>query len=241
VGVDAVARDGSDAPGLSLVGNWSAESAASGSVPDDSGYARSPIVLRSGAVIDTAGDASIQLDGSTGYADLVGPVVDETGSFTVSVRVRADVQVLATKPVGYRAQVVGQRISSSAPGHSWALWYERAATGDRWYFGRTGADGSGAVLASVPSEDVANDGVVDLTGVYEATDGEIRLYVADARQRPEDQQEAFTVASQGAGEFAVGRGHLTTAADSYFAGDVMGVRVWAGGMSPAQLSEVVGE
>ncbi len=163
-------------------------------------------------------------DGSAGYAATGGPVVDESGSFTVSGRVRLDVAELAAKPVGYRAMVAGQQAS---PGESsWALWAVKPADGVyQWKFTRTavGADGKVTQSAEVPGGDIAEtDTWVQVTGVFDAQEswewrdpadatksetryGELHLFVGEFDQES-DSASGFPAPQFGTGTLSVGRG-----------------------------------
>ncbi|MEI5103887.1 LamG-like jellyroll fold domain-containing protein [Streptomyces sp. PmtG] len=107
-------------PANELVGHWDATISSGGQViespedPDDPSsasfpYRRGPLDLSASGARLTGEDAtSLVLDGRSGYASAGGPVVDETGSFTVSARVRLTKAEFAGKPLGYRALVAGQ-------------------------------------------------------------------------------------------------------------------------------------
>ncbi|AWZ16734.1 LamG domain-containing protein [Streptomyces sp. ICC1] len=195
----------------------------------------------------TLNEGALKLNGTTQAATAAGPVVDDSGSFTVTAEARLDNTALLTKPDGYKAQVIGQR---TATGSSWSLWFEK--TGVRtepdeqdptkmlsfaegtWHFGRLTADGSGTSVASdLPAE--LNAGV-QVTGVHNAQDGTITLYVGAAGQ---SQPKAYTAAA-GTGELAVGKGFTDSAWGSFLPGEVKGMRLWSGAVKDAQqVSDVV--
>lgn len=156
---------------------------------------------------------ALVLDGSAGYASATGPVVDETGSFTVSARVQLDSAKLASKPVGYEALVAGQQ--ASAGESSWALWAVKPADGVyQWKFTRTavGADGKVTQSAEAPGGDIAEtDTWVQVTGVFDAQEpwertdpadsaktetryGRLHLYVGEFDQ-PSETASGFTTPS----------------------------------------------
>jgi hypothetical protein len=145
--------------------------------------------------------------------------------------------VLAAKPDGYTAQIVGQR---SADGSAWGLWYELVAHDGTaplglWHFGRLNADGT---FTGVTSEDTAEmDTPVQITGVFDAQDKVARLYVG-GEQTGGDQAFAPVVAT---GDFAVGEGPDGTGWGHYLPGAVSDVRVWAGAMADeTQINTAVG-
>ncbi|MGW4273291.1 LamG domain-containing protein [Streptomyces seoulensis] len=228
-----------------LVANWSADQAGGSTVADTaSGYGRT-LTLSNGAHID---DQAIMLDGADDAATTAGPVVDDTGSFTVTTLVSLDGGELAKKSAGYTAQVLGQR---TADGSSWGLWYQLTGTQSvwddvtleeknvpvgYWRFGRLNADGT---FNAVSSEEVAMvDGAVQLTGVFDAQAGTISLYTGT---EPNGDALAYT-AKAGSGDFAVGKGFTGGAWKHFLPGRVAEVRLWAGAMASVdQIADTVGE
>ncbi|MFJ6988641.1 MULTISPECIES: LamG-like jellyroll fold domain-containing protein [unclassified Streptomyces] len=230
---------------VELVADWSADRGSGTAVTDTtSGYGRT-LTLAGGASLD--GEA-IVLDGVDGAATAAGPVVDDTGSFTATTLVSLDGDALKDKSVGYTGQVIGQR---SADGSAWGLWYRLTGrttvpdeeTGEEktvpvgdWYFGRLEPDGS---LSAVRSEESAVvDGAVRATGVFDAQDGEISLYLGGV-QNGDD--KVFS-AKAGSGDFALGKGFSAGAWQHFLPGRVAETRMWAGAMAgPDQIEELVGD
>ncbi|MFJ9564974.1 LamG-like jellyroll fold domain-containing protein [Streptomyces fuscichromogenes] len=227
-----------------LVADWDPSAATGTTVADTtSGYSPS-LTLSGGASLDGTG---IVLDGTDDAATAAGPLVDDTGSFTVTTVVQLDSAALAAKPVGYMGQVLGQR---SADGSAWGLWYELTGTDTDpetdaivpvglWHFGRLNTDGS---FTGVVSDDIANLGsAVRLTGVFDAqsgTTGTVSLYVGDAQN---GDATAYT-ATPGTGDFAVGKAYVNSAWGHYLPATVSDIRVWAGAMaSQEQIVETVGD
>ncbi|MET8170812.1 LamG-like jellyroll fold domain-containing protein, partial [Streptomyces sp. NPDC005329] len=84
--------------GVELVADWSADRGSGTTIADTtSGYGRS-LTLGGGASLD---GESIVLDGVDDAATTAGPVVDDTGSFTVTALASLDATALAGKSVGY--------------------------------------------------------------------------------------------------------------------------------------------
>ncbi|MEU3280680.1 LamG domain-containing protein [Streptomyces antibioticus] len=231
--------------GAELVADWSADRGAGATVPDGTSYGRS-LNLEGGASLD---GESIVLDGTNDAATAAGPIVDDTGSFTVTTLVSLDADVLKNKSAGYVGHVVGQRASD---GSAWGFWFDLTGTqtvlvevGDeleertlpvgRWRFGRF-ADGA---FSAVESEEVVvEEGMVRLTGIFNAQDGTISFY-AGAEQKGDD--KPFT-ARIGSGDFAVGKGFTDGSWRHYLPGRVAEVRLWAGAMASSdQVSETVGD
>ena len=226
--------DGQGNRQVELVGSWQPAGQTGTAVADTvSGYGRS-LGLSGGASLT---DDGLVLDGTDGAATTPGQLVDDTGSFTVTAGVALNSTVLAAKPDGYTAQIVGQR---DADGSAWGLWYELVAHDGTeligfWHFGRLNADGT---FTGATSGDVAElDTPVQITGVFDAQDGAVRLYVGAA---PNDVAQAFTPAVA-AGDFAVGEGPSGTGWGHYLPGAVSDIRVWAGAMADeVQVSSTVG-
>ncbi|MGW7452388.1 LamG domain-containing protein [Streptomyces sp. NPDC054787] len=229
-------------PHVDLAGAWDL-STPGATFADISGNGRAlapttGTTVRSGALV---------LDGTTQAATAAGPVVDDTGSFTVTAEAKLDNARLVDKPNGYRAQIMGQR---TATGSSWGLWFEKTGTRTEpseldptqmvtfaegtWHFGRLTADGSGPSVAG-DSPAALNAGV-QVTGVHNAQDGTIALYVGAVGQ---GQPKAYT-ASAGTGELAVGKGFTNSTWGNFLPGEIKGMRLWSGAMKDAQqISDTV--
>lgn len=185
------------------------------------------------------------LDGVSGFAAAPGPVVDETGSFTVTARVRLDAAQLARKPVGYVAHVVGQQLGGET---SWGIWYRQDTVDGgtpqgRWYFGRSAVDGSATVkdsatVSSVDFADLDKEPVVQLTGVYDAVDDTLRLYINEAEQAV-DEDQAFPHPQQGVGELSIGRGRSGGRWGHHLPGEIGEVRLWTGAMNRQGIADKV--
>ncbi|MYR42124.1 LamG-like jellyroll fold domain-containing protein [Streptomyces sp. SID5910] len=137
-----------------------------------------------------------------------------------------DGAAVCTWGTGRVGQVVGRR---AADGSTWGLWYEAAR------FGRLNADGTYAAVTS--AEAARPDEPVRLTGVYDAQDGEVKLYIGTTQNG-----EAHSVPTpSGSGVLTVGG---TTDGESWtrhLPGRIRDVRVWAGAADSAQqLMEMTG-
>ncbi|MEU9992860.1 LamG domain-containing protein [Streptomyces sp. NPDC048045] len=239
-----------------LVADWDASSSIGTQVKELSPYPAPALALSStGAVLDEDNNTLV-LDGTSGYASAAGPVTDETGSFTVSAHLRLDADKLASKPVGYQAQVAGQAIGGES---SWALWVVKpAADTYQWKFTRTavGPDGKVTQSAEVAAGDPAevNTGV-DVTGVFDAQEtwqqtdpadsskaedrmGQLHLYVGGLEQPGED-KSGFSAIQQGTGALSAGRGAANGSTGYYLPGSLESLRVWTGAMSADQIRSQV--
>ncbi|MFB7467326.1 LamG-like jellyroll fold domain-containing protein [Streptomyces sp. NPDC056224] len=239
---DASLRDSAGKPYVDLAGAWNLSTAGT-TFADTSGNGR--------ALTPTTGtpvkDGALDLNGTTQAATAAGPVVDDTGSFTVTAEAKLDNAHLIDKPDGYKAQVIGQR---TATGSSWGLWFRKTGTKTEpseddptqmvtsvegnWHFGRLTADGTGtSVVSDFPA---ALNAGVQVTGVHNAQDGTITLYVGAVGQA---QPKAYT-ATVGSGELAVGKGFTNSAWGNFLPGEIKGMRLWSGAMKDEQqVSETV--
>lgn len=242
---EVLLKTSEDFNGAELVADWSAERGSGTAVADTtSGYGRT-LTLSGGAQVD--GD-SIVLGSAEAAAVTPGPVVDDSGSFTATTLVALDGDELLKKGVGYKGQVLGQR---TADGSSWGFWYE--LTGQKtvwndeaaaektvpvgfWRFGRLSADGK--TFTTVDSmESAVVDSRVRLTGVHNASDGTISLYLGAVQN---DDAKVFT-AQVGSGDFAVGKGFTGGKWQHFVPGHIAEVRLWAGAMGGfKQIEETVG-
>ncbi|MFF4654446.1 LamG domain-containing protein [Streptomyces sp. NPDC001381] len=231
--------------GVELVADWSADRGSGTTIADTtSGYGRS-LTLSGGASLK---EESIVLDGVDGAATTAGPIVDDTGSFTITALASVDADTLKDKSVGFTGQVAGQR---TADGSAWGFWYEltgKSTVWDEdageektvplglWHFGRLNTDGTFSAVASEEAVDVA--GTVRMTGAFNAQDGTLSLYLGGV-QNGDD--KAFT-AKIGSGDFAVGKGFSNGGWEHYLPGRVAEVRLWAGAMAGSdQVEETVGD
>ncbi|MFI9757919.1 LamG domain-containing protein [Streptomyces sp. NPDC051963] len=147
---DEVAKEAkaseSDVPTVELVADWNVETSSGASVSELTPYPIGAMSLKSGASLD--GESStLVLDGSGGHASVLGPAIDETGSFTVSAQVQLNPAELNKKPDGYQAQIASQ---SGSGGASWALVVQKlAADAYLWKFVRTTPSGTSVATADV--------------------------------------------------------------------------------------------
>lgn len=247
---------GSEAPPNELVAMWDASAAKGTEITEGTPYPAAAMKLSSTGATLNEDDNALLLDGTSGYASTTGPVLDENGSFTASARVRLDSAKLSGKPIGYEAQVTGQRTGTES---SWALWVTKPAEDTyRWRFTRTSVDGTGKATqsASVPGEENAElDTWVQVTGIFDAQEawewtdpddpektetryGKVHLYVGDSDQASLD-RAGFTAEQQGTGELALGRGTGSGSTGHYLPGAVEELRIWAGAMSAEQIRSQV--
>ncbi|MFI6434367.1 LamG-like jellyroll fold domain-containing protein [Streptomyces sp. NPDC050759] len=234
--------DANDAPSVELMGAWNPDGASGSTLADTtSGYGRA-LTLSGGASLD--GQALV-LNGTDGAATSPGPVLDDTASFTATTLVDIDRDALLSKPVGYTAQVVGQR---SADGSAWGFWYQLTGTDidpetdttipvGNWYFGRLNKNGSFDGVVSDEAADLGSP--VRMTGTYDAPSGTIHFYLG-----PDENGFSVThpyTAVAGSGEFAAGEGYVGGAWGHQLPGRITDIRLWAGAMANQQVTDTVGD
>ncbi|MFI6495506.1 LamG domain-containing protein [Streptomyces sp. NPDC050564] len=243
-------------PANELVAQWDATSAKGTEIPENTAYPLSAMKLSGTGATLNEEDNALFLDGTAGYAAATGPVIDESGSFTVSASVRLDSEALKTKPVGYQAQVAAQRLGGES---SWALWVVKPADDTyQWKFTRTavGPDGKVTQSAEVPAADVAaTDTWVQVTGTFDAQEswewtdpsdgskteiryGKLHLYVGEYDQ-PSEGGAGFTTPQQGSGDLSLGRGTAAGSTAHYLLGGLQDLRIWTGAMTADQVRSQV--
>ncbi|WP_079193633.1 LamG domain-containing protein [Streptomyces sp. CB02488] len=238
-----------DVPTNELVAHWDAAAATATAIPESPStlYAPGSLTLAGGAV-PNADRSAVVLNGTTAYASVAGPVVDDSGSFTVSASVELDSEALAAKPVGYTGQIAGQRTGNES---AWALWVTKPADDAyQWKFTRTARGANGQVIqsAEVMDDELAEtDTWVQVTGVFNAQEslesddlsyGKLHLYVGPLAQ-PSGENADFTAAQAGSGELAIGRGAKGGAVGNYLPGSLESLKVWTGAMTADQVSAQV--
>ncbi|WP_406305001.1 LamG domain-containing protein [Streptomyces sp. NBC_00885] len=239
-------------PATALVAEWNAGPAIGSEIKDVSGYGRPALALSAeGAKLraDEAGTSTLALDGVQGFAAAQGPAVDETGSFTVSARVRVDGAEWAAKPIGYHGIVAGQKLAGES---SWALVLTKFDTDvSAWSFVRTAVDEGGNVTerVEVQADDVMGDfdTPIDVTGIFDAaattpgdpdTSGRLRLFIGSTPHGG-GPHAGLTSRAQGTGELAVGRGVDGGSLEHYLPGSLDRLRIWSGAMSADGLWHVL--
>ena len=160
-----------------------------------------------------AGSASLKLDGTAGYAQSSGPVVDTTKSFSLSAWVRlSDVS---------RSQTFISQQATTLSG--FALHY--SATSQRFAFSRYNSDVAAPTARRSTSLTAPVTGVwTHLTGVYDAVGQTVQLYV---NGRPQGAPVAFTTPWAATGPLQIGRFHNSAGYVEYFNGLIDEVHVWS--------------
>ncbi|MFE3122433.1 LamG domain-containing protein [Streptomyces hydrogenans] len=235
-----------------LVAQYNPLGASGPSLPDSSGYGNT-LTMASGASLN---GETIALDGVDDSATTARPLVDDTGSFSVTTSVAVDQQKFATLPDKTRLQVLGQR---TAAGASWGIWFEKTGTMPvesdeepadpeappvfenvpvgRWHFGRvdaSGTDPAGTVLSVQSEKTYVPSDVVEVTGVFDATSKTIRLFIGGTGNAVPLVYESRV----GTG-FAVGKAWTGSTWSSFFPGTIRDIRLWAGAFTNDEQVQAV--
>lgn len=250
---EARTRDANNQGYVELVAQHNPNGASGSALQDGSGYGHT-LTMADGASLT---DGNIVLDGVDDSASTARPLVDDTGSFTVTSAVVVDPQKLAAMTDKSRMQVVGQHTST---GSSWSIWFERDGTvsipeldqdgkqkrdaqgnpimkdapAGRWHFGRWSPEGTTSVESQ---ERFAPQGLIRVTGVFDAHSQTITLYAGT-----NEQGSLMDYQAEIASGFTVGKERTGAGAwGSYMSDKIGDIRVWAGALSgPEQVETVVG-
>ena len=226
---------------IALVGNWDATAVAdAGVIKDVSDYARPSLTNTTGAVVN---DGWLTLNGTTGAASAAGPFMDDSGSFTVAADARITPAIMST-PIGTKSRIFGQRISGSAGGSAWAVWFERRGATGVWVFGRANATGTLVLAESDPidafttGEDARSVAIVAAFDAQAAKGvGQVAIWVNLVDPDCDVAGSAscrtgIDAGAPGSGDMVIGRSATgATTFGEYYNGSVQRVRLWTGGVS----------
>lgn len=215
---------------IALVGNWALQGSTS-SLVDQSPYARGALATFGTPTVDPA--SGMVLNGTTQGASTTAPLIDESGSFTVSVSVSA---------LGIKTGkgIAAAQLNAAGTGTAWALYYNFNADQSQWTFERRGLNGASAVVATAatPKGPIDRNANILLTGVFDAVAGTVQLYSSWRPQCPARTPECGAWFTQGTGakELRVGAGGQSSTKADYLPGTVGQVRVWAGALDATTIA-----
>lgn len=174
------------------------------------------MVLTNGAVFTVEGDRGVVgLDGVDDVVTAGTPVVRSDQTFSVAAWVRPD-----------RLPTSGEMVAVSQDGQrrsGFGLYYDSAA--QRWAFGRASADDDAANrVVALATQPVRTDEWVHLTGVFDATTRELRIFVGGVLSGSATLPGAPWNAT---GPMVVGRGLSAGAPADHWAGSIDEVRVYS--------------
>jgi hypothetical protein len=176
--------------------------------------------------IAAVGTGSAEFDGVSGVLDTHQPAVRTDSSFTASAYVR-----LTGETGDWQAAV-----SQDGP-HSSGFSLRYRSDTRKWSFGVSEADADDPVVWRADSPEVATMGEWTLlTGVYDETKHQLRLYVNSAlvAVEPIAPDKHFTNVP---GELVIGRAKLAGKVDRFFKGDIDHVAVYTGVRTDAQIQD----
>jgi len=213
------------APAPGPVADWGLDETGDGTVAVDSAPGKHSATLGGGA---TWGDGrqggALTLNGSTGYAATTGSVVNTSNSLSVSAWVRLT-------DISHNA-VVATQVGSQAG----AFTLSYSSSSRRWIFQRTSADVASPTYSKAISTTVpAADGRwVHLTGVYDAPNAQIRLYVNGVLEA----STAYTTPWSATGSFQIGRSKVNGTYGEYWPGDLDQLQVHNRVLLPGEIQQV---
>lgn len=165
------------------------------------------------SLLERGGTRSLRIDGSASFAQTSTAVLDTSKSFSASVWVRLQDTT--------RNYTVLTQAGTNASGFQ--LSYSSA--NNAWVFSRHGSDISSAtVTRSIATKPPVLNAWTHLTGVYDAADHTIQLYV---NGRAQGEPVTFTTPWTASGALQVGRLRYDGTWGEYFNGRIDEVKVWA--------------
>lgn len=206
-----------------LVGQWRLDETSGTSAADSSGHGQAATLT--GGATWTSGHlgGALSLDGSTGSAGTAGPVVQTDQSFSISAWVRFTGSFMWCTAVSQDGNVNS------------GFYLEYSGMDDRWTFSMPNVDSSEEVQDQAISPDPPQLNVwTHLAGVYDAPAREMRLYVNGVLVATAFHESAW----HAAGPLLIGRGKWRNFLLNYWPGDIDDVRVFAGVLTDAEVSQL---
>ncbi|MFI0719788.1 LamG-like jellyroll fold domain-containing protein [Streptomyces sp. NPDC021224] len=217
----ALYDDGTGIPASAA--HWRLDEASGSTAADAVGDAHDATLHGTAAWNTADHGGSLALDGTTGYLDTAGPVLDTGNSMTVSAWVKLkDTSVNSTF-------VAADGVHTSV----FQLYY---STTYGWTFNRLGSDVDTPVITRSYSGTAAvHTGVwTHLVGVYDKGSGTVRLYVDGIPQTP----NSFTTPWTGEGNFQLGRRRSAGVYGEYAKGSLADVTLWSTALTPTQIANL---
>ncbi len=207
------------------IADWSFDG-PDGSTAADSASPAHPLTLSGGAAFDDAGrnGGSLKLDGVDDYAETPTTIVDTSKSFTVSAWARLS----STK----EAVLVG---AAGNVASAFELYYSVSL--NRWVFMRIKTDTMQPVNVKALSDEPAVLGAwTQVTGVYDAGIGRIRLYINGRLQTAGDVAYPDS-AWKATGPLSVGQGQYNDVFGNRFVGSIDAVQIWQRALTPEAVMD----
>ncbi len=206
------------------VGRWKLNETSGTTAADSSGSTRTG-ALQGGATWSTENGGSAVFNGTDAAVSTDGPVVDTTGSFSVSAWVK-----VSAAAKNYTA------VAQDANWHSgFYLGYEHST--NKWAIRSPDKDysgGSASAQGVYSTATAVQNQWTHLTAVFDQQAGTIALYVNGALQGTTPR--TYTIGSHG--PLQIGRALYAGAYTDYFPGGISDVQVYSSALSASQVSSV---
>ncbi|MDX8034803.1 LamG domain-containing protein [Lentzea sp. BCCO 10_0856] len=177
-----------------------------------------PATLLGGASL---GDGSLTLDGDTGYATSAGPVVRTDQSFSVAARVLLD------RTNGYLP------ILTQSGAHASGFYLEYSKDAGTFVFSMLDQDRLGPTEHLVVAVDPVTTGQeVHLAAVYDASAGELRIYL---NGEPQGAPGTHTSNWHASGSVLIGQGKYNDGLLDEFPGKIYDARLYQGVLTPFEI------
>jgi alpha-L-arabinofuranosidase len=215
------------ATGATLIGHWTFDEGAGTAAADSSGGGH-PLTLHNGASWGpgVVGPSALSVNGNQQYAAAAGSVIDTTQSFTVSAWVNLNnTNGFQTFVSQDGSQVSGFYLQLRGDSHRFAFTHLA--------YDSTSALGTIATASSIipqPGEWYL------LTGVYNATQNTISLYVNGTLQQTQSNSGSWSAT----GPLAVGRGKFAGNLVDFVSGRIDDARVYSGVLAGSAIKQLAG-
>ncbi len=170
---------------------------------------------------------ALSFDGTSGYVDVPNPVVDTLRSYSVAAWVKLNPG--AANGVYHSAvSIDGTNVSG--------FFLQYCGACGKFAFAALNGDDTGASTVRAQAQDAPQAGTwYHLVGVYDATAGQLRLYVNGALQ----DTQPYTGAFAASGHTIIGAGKFTNRVD-YWPGQIDDVSLYQGVLSDQQIQQLAG-
>jgi RHS repeat-associated protein len=187
-------------------------------VPDASGVGNNATATN----VTWGGNAGA-FDGSTSYVATQGPVLDTTGSFSVSAWAN-----LASVPTADQG-VVSQPASNQ---DGFRIQYSAVSNPPTWAFDRTTTNSGSTKVYAQGTGTVKANTWYHLVGTYDATTGTMTFYVNGTQVGTNTDTTPFAAP----GPLTIGRDEWNGSNSNYFGGSISDVKVYQRVLSPAEVA-----
>jgi hypothetical protein len=199
-------------------------SEGNGTTAADSSGNNHTATLSGGYVWNTGSPSAMYFNGTNGSAATSGPILDTTGSFTVSAWVQIE-----TVTAGQWQTFLVQEAGTSS-----GFYLERDPTTGDWSFSRTEADINNPPADRAESSSPTNLYWTHLVGTYDADSGAMTLYVNGAQSGTATDRSP--IASSGPVE--IGHGFFNGVANNYANASIADVQLYSTALNSSEVGEL---